>query len=154
MIELFQSRSKYNRLGVSCAILVLYALLLPCGTSFAEPLRPPVEIFDVKEEKVVHVIPMNDALHEMIVNALNQSPNPYGGVTMNPTGGIVAHFRYPVPLKLDNPIYPQPVSELYLFLEQHTAPLALLFFSNGHKPRVYTLQADAKSLIQSVKPKP
>lgn len=73
---------------------------------------------------------------------------------MNPTGGIVVHFRYPEPLKLDNPIYPQPVSELYLFLEPNTAPLALLFFSKGHKPRVFTLQADAKSLIQSVQPEP
>ncbi|WP_156926582.1 hypothetical protein [Cohnella panacarvi] len=73
---------------------------------------------------------------------------------MNPTGGIVAHFRYPEPLTLANPIYPQPISELYLFLEPNNAPLALLFFSKGHKPRVFTLQADANRLIQSVQPKP
>ncbi|MBO9600366.1 MAG: hypothetical protein J7559_21420 [Cohnella sp.] len=133
---------------------MLYALLLPRGLSFAAPSPPPVEVFDVKQEKVVHVIPWTEALQTTIVNALNQSPKPYEGVTMNPTGGIVAHFRYPVPVKLDNPIYPQPVSELYLFLEPHKDPLALLFFSKGHKPRVYTLQADAKSLIQSVQPKP
>lgn len=151
---MIHSRSKYSRLGACCAILFLYGLLLQCGVSVAEPLPPPVEIFDVQQEKVVHVIPWTETLHETIVNALNQSPQPYGGVTMNPTGGIVVHFRYAVPLKLDNPIYPQPVSELYLFLEPNTKPLALMFFSQGHKPRVFTLQADAKSLIQSVQPKP
>lgn len=131
-----------------------FSLLLHSRVTLAAPLFPPVEIFDVKEEKVTHVIPWTEKLHLTMINAINHSPKPYGGVAVNPTGGIVVHFRYPAPVKLVNPIYPQPVSELYLFLEPNTDPLALLFFSKGHQPRVYTLKADAKSLIQAVQPKP
>lgn len=150
---MFQPWIKYSRLCLSCAMLLLLGILLSERISFAEPMPTPVEVFDVKQEKVTHVIPLTEALQETIVNALNQSPRPYGGITMNPKAGIVVHLRYPEPVTLGNAIYPQPVSEVYLFLEAKTEPLALLFFSKGHKPRVYTLQADPKRLIQAVQPK-
>lgn len=116
------------------------------------PLPPPVEVFDVKQEKVVHTLPLSKSLHRLIINALNDSPKPYEGVTVNPTGGLIVHAVFPEPEKLRNPLYPEPVGEVYLFLEPKRRPLALLFYSRGHRPRVYTLDADPERLIKAVQP--
>lgn len=97
-------------------------------------------------------MPLTDQLKDTILKALNQSPSPYGGVTMNPTSGIIVHVRFDEPAKLADKLYPEPVKEAYLFLDRGKSPLALLFFSNGHRPRVYTLQAEPDGLIQAVQP--
>ncbi|MFC5528288.1 hypothetical protein [Cohnella yongneupensis] len=104
----------------------------------------------MKEEKVVRVFPLTETLNNTLINAINQMPQPYGGVTMNPTDGIIVHIRYAEPVTLKNNIYPQPITDLYLFLEPNAEPRVLLFFSHGHRPRVYSLQADSKRLIQAV----
>lgn len=123
------------------------------GAPAPKTLPPPVEVFDVQQGKVVHTLPLSKSLHRKIINAINDSPKPYEGVTVNPTGGLIVHAVFPEPEKLRNPLYPEPVEEAYLFLEPKRTPLALLFYSRGHRPRVYTLEADPERLIKAVQPK-
>jgi len=118
----------------------------------AGALPPPVEVFDVVKEQVVHTLPLSKSLRRQIIHALNESPKPYEGITVNPTGGFIVHAVFPEPEKLRHPLYPEPVGEVYLFLEPKRTPLALLFYSRGHRPRVYTLEADPVRLIQTVLP--
>lgn len=140
--------------AIALALLVVGAAMLArTGTALASsPLPPPVEVFDVKQERVVNTMPLSGKLKRIIIKAINDSPTPYGGVTMNPTSGIIVHVRFEKPTKLSGKLYPEPINEAYLFLDRGKSPLALLFFSNGHRPRVYTLQADPDRLIQAVQP--
>ncbi len=142
-----------SRIFLSFVFAAVVAVLLGRdGYAAPRPQQPPVEVFDVKQEKVVHTLPMTKSLHKKLLRALHESPQPYGGISVNPTDGIVVHAVYPLPVKLRDPVYPEPISELYLFLAPKQTPLALLFFSHGHRPRVYTLQADAERLIKAVQP--
>ena len=151
-----RSRRLSKAAALSALIVSCFVLFASTGSAQADnPLPPPVEVFDVQQGKVVHTLPLSNKLKKLIINALNHSPSPYKGVTMNPTSGIIVHVRFAQPVKLRPKLYPEPVNETYLFLDQQQSlsPLALLFFSKGHPPRVYTLQAESDDLLHAVQPK-
>ncbi|TFE19660.1 hypothetical protein [Cohnella luojiensis] len=92
-----------------------------------------VSVFDVKQEKVVKVIPLTPELNDSVLQLLQSSPTIYGGFGVNPTSGIVLHIPFPKPVRIPHECYPHPIKEVYLFLAQGTKPLALLFLDNNRQ---------------------
>ncbi|RED59183.1 hypothetical protein [Cohnella lupini] len=128
----------------------LVLLTLPLGTrTHSEELPPMVSIFSVKQEKVVKVTPLTSTMNQSILDALQSSPTPYGGFSVDPKAGLIVHVPYSSPIAVTNPIYSDVIKEVYLFLEPGQSLRALLFYSSSHKNAVVDLKYDMERFIRS-----
>jgi hypothetical protein len=128
-------------------ILLLIIFLLHNNQAVSQTLRPNVSIFDVKQEKVIKVIPLTIEMLNLTLNVLQASPEIYSGFTLNPKNGFILHIPFTTPIKVNNPLYPDKIKEIYLFLEEDEKIKALLFFESA-KSRIVVLNYDAKKFIE------
>ncbi|WP_256762122.1 hypothetical protein [Cohnella sp. WQ 127256] len=105
-----------------------------------------VAVFDVKQEKVVKVMPLTAELKDSVLELLQSSPTVYGGFSMNPSSGLVLHIPFPSPIQVPHKYYSNKINELYLFLEHGAKPTALLFLDN-HKQIIVVLDVDLQKFV-------
>ncbi|MFC5405844.1 hypothetical protein [Cohnella soli] len=105
------------------------------------------QVFDVKQGKVVQQRPLTSELEKSILSLLDNSPTLYGGLAMNPESGIVLHIVWDEPIQLASALYPEPIKEIYLFLEPGTQPKALIFLKDKAKYRVVVLQGNSDQFM-------
>lgn len=126
---------------ITSALLSLHLLL-------HQPDPPLVQIFDVKQEKVVKQYPLNRDLEKSITELLNASPRMYGGIDMNPKSGLILHAKFKSPIQISSLIYPDSIKEVYLFLEPEVDPKALIFFSSSSKFIIVVLKGDSDQFMK------
>jgi len=117
--------------------------LLAINLKFNKSDPTLVQIFDVKQEKVIKQITLTNDLMKSIITSLDSTPKMYDGFSVNPNSGIVLHVEFMNSIKLSSAIYPDLIKEVYLFLEDHSQPKALIFFNSSSKYIVVVL--DEKS---------
>lgn len=128
-------------------IKILSIALLSFNLHFQNPDRTMVEIFDVKQEKVIKQRPMTQELEKSIITLLHASPTIHNGFSMDPKAGLILHVEFNNPVQLSSDVYLDLVKEAYLFLEQGVKPKALLFF-NTKKNVLVVLDGDSEQFIK------
>ncbi|MBB6638299.1 hypothetical protein [Cohnella thailandensis] len=111
------------------------------------PNQAALQIFDVKQEKVIKQSPLSSDLQESIMQLLQSSPAIYGNIDMNPKSGLILHVQFDKPVKLSSAIYPDLVKEVYFFLEPGLQPKSLMFFQSTKKFIVVVLKGDSNKFI-------
>lgn len=106
-----------------------------------------VSVFDVKREKVVQAMPLEPPLQRSVLALLRSAPSMYGGLSVNPRGGLIVRIAFPAPLQVSHPFYKDRVRQVYLFLEPGTDPRALLFWEHG-KSAVAVLHGDSRKFME------
>lgn len=132
----------------SLLILLFFISSLMNRTVQAED-RPHASIFDVKQEKVVRVLPITPALEASVIEVLLASPTLFGGYSVDPNDGLVVHFPFASPVHVIHKLYPNTIREIYLFLEHGKKIRALIFFaSSKQSPIVVDLNDDASKFME------
>jgi hypothetical protein len=122
-------------------------VLLAFSINSHNPNQANLQIFDVKQEKVIKQSPLSSDLQESIMQLLQSSPAIYGNIDMNPKSGLILHVQFDKPVKLSSAIYPDLVKEVYLFLEPGLQPKSLIFFQSTKKFIVVVLKGDSNKFI-------
>lgn len=128
-------------------IKILSVALLSFNLYFQNPDQTTVEIFDVKQEKVIKQRPLTHEFEKSILALLQASPAVHSGFSMDPKAGLILHVKFNNPVQLSSNIYPDLVKEAYLFLEKGVRPKALLFF-NTNKNMLVVLDGDSEQFIK------
>ncbi|MBB6672810.1 hypothetical protein [Cohnella nanjingensis] len=120
-------------MNMRIAARLLFALIpvwFLCGEpALANTPRPTVSVFDVRQEKVVAVWPLTEALQARVLSALEASPVTYANTAVDPKDGWVLHIPFAAPVRPRHAFYARPVQEAYLFLAPGQQPYALLFLT-------------------------
>ncbi|WP_027092401.1 hypothetical protein [Cohnella thermotolerans] len=94
-----------------------------------EAVAPFVSVFDVKQEKVVKVLPLTDRLQKQVLEMLQASPELFAGSSLPADKSrLVLHIPFASPVQVHNPLYPAQINEVYLFAEPRQKPKALILF--------------------------
>ncbi|WP_373231160.1 hypothetical protein [Cohnella sp.] len=136
----------YRRVSI-LLLLLSFCFVLSNNRVRAEE-KPNVSIFDVKQEKVVKVVPLTSELQDSVLELLRSSPILYGGFSMDPQDGMVLHVPFPTPVQIKHELYPSAIQEVYIFLEQDKQPRALIFFAAKQRPIVVVLSYDARKFME------
>ncbi|MFC7680744.1 hypothetical protein [Paenibacillus sp. GCM10028914] len=129
-------------------IKILSIALLSFNLNLFHPDQPSVQIFDVKQEKVIQERPLTQELEKSIITLLQSSPTIHGGLSIDPKDGQILHVKFKNPVKLSSDIYPDLIKEVYLFLEHGVRPKALIFFNNTAKNIVVVLEGHSEQFIK------
>lgn len=62
---------------------------------------------------------------------------------------VLLHILFTTPIKVPNPIYPDRIKEIYLFLEQDDKIKAIVF-TESTRPRIVVLNYDSKKFIKEI----
>jgi hypothetical protein len=128
--------------------ILVSALLLTNDLVLSKEL-PTVSVFDVKQEKVIKIMPLTSELKKSVIEVLQSSPVVYGDFSINPMNGLVIHIPFTSPVHVPHSFYSNKISEIYLFLEHDTKPKALLFLDN-HKQTIVVLNYDNQKLLNNL----
>ncbi|MNL21940.1 hypothetical protein D3C87_1432560 [compost metagenome] len=126
---------------------IISVALLALNLNLQKTNQPMIQIFDVKQEKVIKQISLTHELEQSIIELLNSDPKIYVGKDMNPKSGLILHLVFENPTKLTSKLYPDLVKEIYLFLEPGTEPKSLIFFKSTSKFIVVVLKEDNNQFI-------
>ncbi|WMT39594.1 hypothetical protein RE628_19615 [Paenibacillus sp. D2_2] len=126
-------------------IITIVLWILHLNVQFTDPTF--IQVFDVKQEKVIRQIKLTDELEKSILACLDTSPKIYGGFSVDPRSGQILHIKYKHPVKLSSPVYTNLVKEVYLFLEDGKPPRALIFFNSVSKNIVVVLNGKNKQCL-------
>ncbi|MFC5472305.1 hypothetical protein ACFPPD_26835 [Cohnella suwonensis] len=124
---------------------LMTTVLLFLNLSFQEPML--FQVFDIRQGKVIEQRPLTRELEESILSLLNSSPSTYGGFTMNPADGLILHVIFEDPIRMTSDFYPEPIKEIYLFLEPDIQPKALIFLQDKSRYRVVVLHGNSDQFI-------
>ncbi|MCD9025487.1 hypothetical protein [Cohnella silvisoli] len=128
-------------------IISVLALFLMTNQLVSSKELPTVSVFDVKQEKVVKVMPLTSEFKNSVLGVLQSSPAHYEGFSMNPVSGLVFHLPFPTKVQIPHAFYLNKVSEIYLFLEHGQKPKALLFQEN-RRQIIVVLNYDNEKFIK------
>ncbi len=137
---------KFKIIKLLC--LSLIALLLFTGNLISAKELPTVSIFDVKQEKVVKVMPLTLEFKNSVFQVLKSSPAVYGGFSMNPKNGLILHIPFHSPVEIPHRFYSDRIKEIYLFLEYGSKPKALLFLESKQRQIIVELDYDPDKFIK------
>jgi len=112
------------------------------------PSEPLVQLFDVKEEKVVYQRSLTPGLEQAVIDLLESSPSVYNGIDMNPHSGVILHILFASPVHLSSRIYPGAAKDVYLFLEPGEKPRAVVFLATTDQYIIVTLDKDSDAFIK------
>lgn len=126
-------------------IIAIVLWILQFNVQITDPTF--VQVFDVKQEKVIRQIKLTGDLEKSILACLDASPKMHGGFSVNPTSGQILHIKFRKPVDLSSPLYPDLIKEVYLFLEDGEPPRALIFFKSMSKNIVVVLDGDKKQCL-------
>ncbi|OOC62550.1 hypothetical protein [Paenibacillus ihbetae] len=115
------------------------------GLSSSEPM---VQLFDVKEEKVVDQRSLTPNLEQAVIDLLETSPSVYTGIDMNPQSGVILHIQFTSPVYLSSRIYSGAAKEVYLYLEPGEKPRAVVFLATTDQYVIVTLDKDSDAFIK------
>lgn len=128
-------------------IKMLTIALLTFNLLSQQPEQTNVQIYDVKQEKVIKEQPLTSHLQESIITLLDSSPTIYSGFTMDPKDGFILHIQFNKPIQLTSDLYPDFVKETYIFLEQGVPPKALIFFHTLKKNMLIVLDESSDQFM-------
>lgn len=106
-----------------------------------------IQVFDVRQEKVIRQIKLTHDLEKPIIACLDASPKIYSGFTVNPGSGQILHIKFKDSIKLSSSIYTDLVKEVYLFLEDGEPSKALVFFQSISRSIVVVLDRDNEQCV-------
>lgn|GEM_PF-2477059 len=112
------------------------------------PIDTMVQLFDVKEEKVVYQRSLTPSLEYAVIDLLETSPSIYAGIDMNPKSGVIIHIQFTDPIYLSSGIYPGAAKEVYLFLEPGEKAKAVVFLASTNQYIIVTLDKDSDAFLK------
>ncbi|MFD2672084.1 hypothetical protein [Marinicrinis sediminis] len=113
----------------------------------AQPAEQVVEVFDIKQGKVVERIPYTAAIGEEAGRLLQSVSGLVTRIQIDPKKGTALRIPITPPLKLDKPFYKGMAVEMFVFLERSERPYVLVF-NEEQKPILMFFDRDPQALMQ------
>ncbi|TVX95329.1 hypothetical protein [Cohnella terricola] len=132
-------------------VMLLVILLAPAVNDVPEKeSRSVVSVFSVKQEKVVLATRLTPDVQQNVIQALEDSPSHYGGYTLEPRSGWIAHVPFASPIAIPDSIYSDRIKEVYVYLEPNQNAKALVFYVSSGKFTIVVLKPDAESMMRKM----
>ncbi|MEO3943906.1 hypothetical protein [Gorillibacterium sp. CAU 1737] len=110
---------------------------------------PDAELFDVKKEQVVRLLPTDDRLRQEAIRWLDAGSGAAQETAFEPRGGIGLRIPFIPPVEVNKPWYHGPVRELFLFVEKPAGPHRLLFIDDQSRMHLIVLPYDLKPFLKA-----
>ncbi|WP_438431810.1 hypothetical protein [Gorillibacterium sp. sgz500922] len=109
---------------------------------------PDAELFDVKREQVIRLIPADSRLRQEADRWLSAASGKAGELAFEPHKGIGLRIALVPPAVVDRDWYRGPVRELFLFAEDAKGPHRLLFFDDDSRMHLIVLPYDLTAFLR------
>jgi hypothetical protein len=133
--------------------LLLLTAVWPCRASAEEPdSLAPVQVFDVRQERIVAVIPNSPDIRKHAEQWLQAAPRLSAKSRLDLEQGLVIHIPLSPPVKVNHDGLAFQAVRVYLLIgpQQQENPQLLVFSSEG-KPFVFDLPERPESFLQQYK---
>ncbi|WP_058303291.1 hypothetical protein [Gorillibacterium timonense] len=120
----------------------------PAPSASATPMTiPDAELFDVKMEQVIRLIPVTDSLRQEAIRWLDAGSGKAGELAFEPHSGIGLRIALIPPVQVNKPWYQGQVRELFLFAESTGGPHRLLFIDDQSRMHLIVLPYDLTKFL-------
>ena len=106
-----------------------------------------IEIFDVKEERVVKSVLSNDKIRNEVEKYLKEITSIYVKIKPIPNNGFIIKIPLYPPIDIDNEFFNYQISIVYLMFPENESPYLMIFDKESH-PFFYNFSGNTDLLLK------
>ena len=128
--------------------LVIIILLSMSTNVFAKEYKY-AQIFDPKQDKVVHIVQVNSEIHSLIISYLEDIDAIYGKNDPIPEDGYAIKFPLDHAVKIQKKCLNALIKEVYIIIPEKEQPFIMLF-ENENKLSCFPFRGDINILSKAL----